>query len=125
MGKASMCIQMLELLNTGRVYKKSELAELLNTNDFQDKGLIFFLFNIRVHLNSCFLNIIPLLLTVVFIYVSFYFHFFPIYKSIFNKNTVKIITHFSHNANPVKERVEKVERQYGVIAAYDGLSIEI
>ena len=32
MGKASMCIQMLELLNTGRVYKKSELAELLNTN---------------------------------------------------------------------------------------------
>lgn len=27
-----MCIQMLELLNTGRVYKKSELAELLNTN---------------------------------------------------------------------------------------------
>lgn len=32
MGKASMCIQMLELLNTGRIYKKSELAELLNTN---------------------------------------------------------------------------------------------
>ncbi|MGN1104229.1 MAG: MBL fold metallo-hydrolase [Candidatus Coproplasma sp.] len=44
---------------------------------------------------------------------------------IINKKTVKIITHFSHNSNPVKERVELVERQYGVIAAYDGFSIEI
>lgn len=44
---------------------------------------------------------------------------------VINKNTVKIITHFSHNANPIRERVEEVERQYGVIAAYDGLSIEI
>lgn len=42
-----------------------------------------------------------------------------------DENTVKIITHFSHNSNPVKERVEAVERQYGVIAAYDGFSIEI
>lgn len=32
MGKAAMCIQMLELLNTGRVYKVSELANLLETN---------------------------------------------------------------------------------------------
>lgn len=32
MGKAAMCIQMLELLNTGRVYKISELANLLDTN---------------------------------------------------------------------------------------------
>lgn len=32
MGKASMCIQMLELLNTGRVYKVSDLGELLETN---------------------------------------------------------------------------------------------
>ena len=31
MGKASMCIQMLEFLNTGRVYKVSELASLLGT----------------------------------------------------------------------------------------------
>lgn len=40
-------------------------------------------------------------------------------------NTVKVITHFSHNANPIKERLETIEEQYGVIAAYDGLSIEI
>ncbi|MGN0812024.1 MAG: MBL fold metallo-hydrolase [Candidatus Coproplasma sp.] len=44
---------------------------------------------------------------------------------VIDKNTVKIITHFSHNANPVKERVEAIEKQYGVIAAYDGFNIEI
>ena len=32
MGKASMCIQMLQILNTGRVYKISELAQMLETN---------------------------------------------------------------------------------------------
>lgn len=32
MGKASMCIQMLEILNNGRVVKISELANLLDTN---------------------------------------------------------------------------------------------
>ena len=32
MGKAAMCIKMLQILNTGRVYKVSELASLLDTN---------------------------------------------------------------------------------------------
>lgn len=32
MGKAAMCIKMLEILNTGRVYKVSELADFLETN---------------------------------------------------------------------------------------------
>ena len=32
MGKALLCIKMLELLNTGKIYKISELAELLDTN---------------------------------------------------------------------------------------------
>lgn len=32
MGKAAMCIQLLQILNTGRVYKISELAEMLDTN---------------------------------------------------------------------------------------------
>ena len=32
MGKAAMCIRMLQVLNTGRVYKISELADLLETN---------------------------------------------------------------------------------------------
>lgn len=32
MGKTAMCIKMLEILNTGRVYKVSELADFLETN---------------------------------------------------------------------------------------------
>ena len=32
MGKAAMCIQMLQILNSGRIYKVSELADLLDTN---------------------------------------------------------------------------------------------
>ena len=32
MGKAAMCIQMLQILNSGRIYKCSELADLLETN---------------------------------------------------------------------------------------------
>lgn len=39
--------------------------------------------------------------------------------------TQKVITHFSHNCNPVAERLAAVEKQYGVIAAYDGFCIEI
>ena len=33
MGKTSLCIRMLELLNTGRMYKASELAAILETNE--------------------------------------------------------------------------------------------
>lgn len=32
MGKAAMCIEMLQILNSGRIYKVSELADLLHTN---------------------------------------------------------------------------------------------
>ena len=32
MGKAAMCIKMLEILNTGKIYKVSELADILETN---------------------------------------------------------------------------------------------
>lgn len=32
MGKAAMCIKMLEVLNTGRIYKVSKLADILETN---------------------------------------------------------------------------------------------
>ncbi|MGN0824382.1 MAG: MBL fold metallo-hydrolase [Candidatus Coproplasma sp.] len=44
---------------------------------------------------------------------------------VIDRNSVKVITHFSHNSNPIKERLEAIEKKYGVIAAYDGLSIEI
>ncbi|MCD8372254.1 MAG: MBL fold metallo-hydrolase [Clostridia bacterium] len=36
-----------------------------------------------------------------------------------------VITHFSHNCNPVKSHMTKVERKYGVIAAYDGMDTEV
>ena len=40
-------------------------------------------------------------------------------------DTKYLITHFSHNANPLRENLKALEEQYGVIAAYDGLEIEI
>ncbi|MCD8308538.1 MAG: MBL fold metallo-hydrolase [Clostridia bacterium] len=36
-----------------------------------------------------------------------------------------VITHFSHNCNPLTSRLAAIEREYGVIAAYDGMEIEI
>lgn len=36
-----------------------------------------------------------------------------------------IITHFSHNANPTRERLAHIEREYNVLAAYDGMTVEI
>lgn len=44
---------------------------------------------------------------------------------IITDNTIKVITHFSHNSNPTKSRVASIEKKYGVVGAYDGLSIEI
>lgn len=40
-------------------------------------------------------------------------------------NTKYVITHFSHNANPLKENLKSIERQFGVIAAYDGMEFEV
>lgn len=36
-----------------------------------------------------------------------------------------VITHFSHNAQPSRERLAKIEEQYPVTATYDGLTLEI
>lgn len=36
-----------------------------------------------------------------------------------------VITHFSHNAQPSRERLAKIENQYPVTAAYDGLTLEV
>ncbi len=40
-------------------------------------------------------------------------------------HTKKVITHFSHNACPSPAALARAEREFGVIAAYDGLEIEI
>lgn len=46
-------------------------------------------------------------------------------NGITDKNTKIIISHFSHNANPIRERLKSIEKKYGVTAAYDGFTVEI
>lgn len=36
-----------------------------------------------------------------------------------------VITHFSHNGNPLRSNLAKIEKEYNVIAAYDGMQLEI
>jgi len=45
--------------------------------------------------------------------------------NIINKNTKLYINHFSHNVNPLHERLEKLGIEYGVNVSYDGLTIDI
>ena len=40
-------------------------------------------------------------------------------------NTKKVITHFSHNSRPSAENLKRAEEEFGVIAAYDGMTIEL
>lgn len=42
-----------------------------------------------------------------------------------NENTKNIINHFSHNANPEHEALEKRVGELGLLVAYDGMSIDI
>lgn len=42
-----------------------------------------------------------------------------------DENTKFVITHFSHNSAPFTERLAAIEEKYGVIAAYDGMTVEI
>ena len=42
-----------------------------------------------------------------------------------NAQTRYIITHFSHNPNPTRARLKQIEKEYGVTAAYDGMTVEI
>ena len=46
-------------------------------------------------------------------------------RGIIKENTKLIISHFSHNGNPVRERLKPIEEKYGVTAAYDGYTIKI
>ena len=40
-----------------------------------------------------------------------------------DQNTVKVITHFSHNCIPSQDKLMRAEKEYGVIAAYDGMEL--
>ena len=46
-------------------------------------------------------------------------------RGIVNDDTKYAITHYSHNNQPLKENLEKASRQYGFLAAFDGMEIEI
>lgn len=40
-------------------------------------------------------------------------------------NTRFVITHFSHNSAPLTARLRPIEEEYGVTAAYDGMTVEL
>ena len=40
-------------------------------------------------------------------------------------HTKRVISHFSHNACPTEENLRRAEEEFGVIAAYDGMTLEI
>lgn len=40
-------------------------------------------------------------------------------------DTKYVITHFSHNQAPLQEKLAEIEKEYGVIAAYDGMELEV
>lgn len=42
---------------------------------------------------------------------------------IVDERTMYVITHYSHNNQPLKETLDRAEKDYGVIAAYDGKKI--
>ncbi len=44
---------------------------------------------------------------------------------VIDKNTIKVINHFSHNARPIHHELEERVKDYGYIVSYDGLTIEI
>lgn len=40
-------------------------------------------------------------------------------------HTVYVVTHFSHNAAPLKENLKTLQKDYGYLPAYDGFSLDI
>ena len=42
-----------------------------------------------------------------------------------NEYTKFVFTHFSHNCNPLTEEMNKLAQSYGVLAAYDGMELEV
>lgn len=46
-------------------------------------------------------------------------------SGVINSDTTNVITHFSHNCNPTRANLKKIEDKHCVIAAYDGMLINI
>ncbi len=45
-------------------------------------------------------------------------------RNIADEHTRYAITHYSHNVNPLKERLQQAEKEYGYKPAFDGMQIE-
>ena len=45
-------------------------------------------------------------------------------RKIANEHTMYAITHYSHNNSPLRETLEKAEKEYGYLAAFDGFAVE-
>ena len=46
-------------------------------------------------------------------------------KGLVHEGTKKVLTHFSHNSAPSQEKLLAAEREFGAIAAYDGMHLEL
>ena len=46
-------------------------------------------------------------------------------RGVVNENTRYAITHYSHNGNPLSERLKEAEQKYGYTAAFDGMCLNI
>lgn len=42
-----------------------------------------------------------------------------------HEKTVKVLTHFSHNSAPTEDKLKRAEKEFGAIAAYDGMRLEL
>ena len=46
-------------------------------------------------------------------------------RGLVNEGTMYAITHYSHNNLPLKETLLRAEKEYGVVAAFDGLELSV
>ena len=48
-----------------------------------------------------------------------------LHRKIVSEHTKYAITHYSHNNAPLKENLQKIEKEYGYIPSFDGMILEI
>jgi hypothetical protein len=46
-------------------------------------------------------------------------------RKIADGHTMYAITHYSHNSFPLKETLDRAQKEYGFIPAFDGMQLEI
>ena len=48
-----------------------------------------------------------------------------LHRGVVGEKTKYVVTHFSHNSAPLKENLQRAEREFSVQAAYDGMKVKI